>query len=63
MIDGIGQAISQTQGCVLLDVDAGPSTNRTVYTFVGNPQDVVRGALNAARMAFELIDMSKHKGN
>lgn len=47
---------------MLLDVDAGPSTNRTVYTFVGNPQDVVSGALNAARMAFQLIDMSKHKG-
>ncbi|KAJ6665353.1 hypothetical protein lerEdw1_004402 [Lerista edwardsae] len=62
VIDGIGQAISQTPGCMLLDVDAGPSTNRTVYTFVGNPQDVVQGALNAARMAFQLIDMSKHKG-
>ncbi|XP_066478256.1 formimidoyltransferase-cyclodeaminase [Tiliqua scincoides] len=62
VIDGIGKAISQTPGCKLLDVDAGPSTNRTVYTFVGNPQDVVRGALNAARMAFQLIDMSKHKG-
>ncbi|KAK1344245.1 hypothetical protein QTO34_014810 [Cnephaeus nilssonii] len=41
---------------------AGPSTNRTVYTFVGRPEDVVEGALNAARAAFRLIDMSKHKG-
>lgn len=62
VIDAISQAVVQTPGCVLLDVDAGPSTNRTVYTFVGRPEDVVEGALNAARTAFRLIDMSRHKG-
>ncbi|XP_044531639.1 formimidoyltransferase-cyclodeaminase [Gracilinanus agilis] len=62
VIDAIAQAISQTAGCVLLDVDAGPSTNRTVYTFVGPPDAVVEGALKAARVAFRLLDMSKHKG-
>ncbi|KAH0621749.1 hypothetical protein JD844_023368 [Phrynosoma platyrhinos] len=62
VIDEIGKAISQTEGCMLLDVDAGPSTNRTVYTFVGSPEDVIEGALNAARRAFQLIDMAKHKG-
>lgn len=62
MIDAISRAVLQTPGCVLLDVDAGPSTNRTVYTFVGRPEDVVEGALNAARAAFRLIDMSQHKG-
>ncbi|XP_006163190.1 formimidoyltransferase-cyclodeaminase [Tupaia chinensis] len=62
VIDAISRAITQTPGCVLLDVDAGPSTNRTVYTFVGRPEHVVEGALSAARVAFGLIDMSKHKG-
>lgn len=62
VIDAISQAISQTPGCVLLDVDAGPSTNRTVYTFVGQPECVVEGALSAARIASQLIDMRKHKG-
>lgn len=62
VIDAISRAVAQTPGCVLLDVDAGPSTNRTVYTFVGRPEDVVEGALNAARAAFRLIDMSKHTG-
>ncbi|XP_004602370.2 formimidoyltransferase-cyclodeaminase [Sorex araneus] len=62
IIEAISQAVAQTPGCVLLDVDAGPSTNRTVYTFVGRPEDVVEGALNAARTAFQLIDMSRHKG-
>uniref|UniRef100_A0A8D0HTX8 Formimidoyltransferase-cyclodeaminase n=1 Tax=Sphenodon punctatus TaxID=8508 RepID=A0A8D0HTX8_SPHPU len=62
VIDAISNTISQTKGCMLLDVDAGPSTNRTVYTFVGTPDDVVEGALSAARVAFQLIDMSRHKG-
>ncbi|XP_054849970.1 formimidoyltransferase-cyclodeaminase isoform X2 [Eublepharis macularius] len=62
VINEIGKAISQTEGCKLLDVDAGPSTNRTVYTFVGSPTAVVEGALNAARTAFQLINMANHKG-
>lgn len=62
VIDAISAAISSTSGCSLLDVDPGASTNRTVYTFVGSPEAVVEGALNAARQAFSLIDMSKHSG-
>lgn len=61
-IDAIAEAISATEGCSLLDVDPGSSTNRTVYTFVGSPQAVVEGAMNAARVAFQLIDMAKHSG-
>lgn len=63
VIDAISAAISGTAGCSLLDVDPGASTNRTVYTFVGSPDAVVEGALNAARQAFSLIDMSKHSGD
>ncbi|KAF3688266.1 Formimidoyltransferase-cyclodeaminase Formiminotransferase-cyclodeaminase [Channa argus] len=62
VIDAISAAISATPGCSLLDVDPGASTNRTVYTFVGSPEAAVEGALNAARQAFSLIDMSKHSG-
>ncbi|XP_020516450.1 formimidoyltransferase-cyclodeaminase [Labrus bergylta] len=62
VIDAISAAISGTSGCSLLDVDPGASTNRTVYTFVGSPDAVVQGALNAARCAFSLIDMSQHSG-
>ncbi|XP_059502997.1 formimidoyltransferase-cyclodeaminase isoform X2 [Stegostoma tigrinum] len=61
VIDAIADAISRTDGCSLLDVDPGPSTNRTVYTFVGSPEAVVEGALNAAQVAFDLIDMTMHR--
>ena len=62
VIDAISDAIRAVGGVSLLDVDAGASTNRTVYTFVGSPESVVAAALQAARVAFKLIDMSKHSG-
>jgi glutamate formiminotransferase / formiminotetrahydrofolate cyclodeaminase len=61
-IEAIADAIRNTKGCRLLDVDPGKSTNRTVYTFVGSPEAVVEGALNSARVARERIDMRTHKG-
>ncbi len=61
-IDAIAAAIRETPGCRLLDVDAGRSTNRTVYTFVGDPETVSEGALAAARVARERIDMRHHRG-
>ena len=62
VIDAIAEAIRQTPGCTLLDVDPGRSTNRTVYTFVGSPEAVVEGALAAAGVARERIDMRRHHG-
>jgi glutamate formiminotransferase / formiminotetrahydrofolate cyclodeaminase len=62
IIEAIADAIRQTPGVTLLDVDPGKSTNRTVYTFVGSPGAVVEGALNSARVARKLIDMRNHQG-
>ncbi|MFA6233673.1 MAG: glutamate formimidoyltransferase [Bacteroidota bacterium] len=62
VIEAIAESIRRTPGCTLLDVDPGKSTNRTVYTFVGTPAAVVEGALNAARVALERIDMTRQKG-
>jgi len=62
VINAIADAIRKTDGCTLLDVDPGKSTNRTVVTFVGDPDSVIEGALNAARVAKELIDMRTHTG-
>ncbi len=61
-IEAIAEAIRKTPGCTLLDVDPGRSTNRTVYTFVGDPSSVVEGALAGARTARERIDMRGHAG-
>jgi glutamate formiminotransferase/formiminotetrahydrofolate cyclodeaminase len=62
IIHQITSTIEQTEGVKLLNVDPGKATNRTVVTFVGNPNAVIEAAFNAIKKAGELIDMSKHKG-
>lgn len=62
IIRAIGHAVETVEGVKLLDVDPGQATNRTVYTFVGEPAPVVEAAVRAAKVGKDLIDMSKHKG-
>jgi glutamate formiminotransferase/formiminotetrahydrofolate cyclodeaminase len=58
----ITDAIQSVDGIELLNVDPGKDTNRTVVTFVGEPEQVIEAAFRGAKMAAQLIDMSKHKG-
>jgi glutamate formiminotransferase/formiminotetrahydrofolate cyclodeaminase len=62
VVDAITAEISGTEGAVLLDVDPGAATNRTVVTFIGPPEAVEEAAFRAIRRAAQLIDMSKHSG-
>jgi glutamate formiminotransferase/formiminotetrahydrofolate cyclodeaminase len=62
IIKQITDQIESVEGIRLLNVDPGKATNRTVVTFVGEPDAVVEAAFRAIRKAGELIDMSKHKG-
>ncbi|MEC7851532.1 MAG: glutamate formimidoyltransferase [Bacteroidota bacterium] len=62
VINEISEAISNTKGVHLLIVDPGQATNRTVMTFVGDPDSVISAAFNAIKTASEKIDMSKHSG-
>jgi len=62
VINEISEAISNTKGVHLLNVDPGQATNRTVMTFVGDPGSVISAAFNAIKTASEKIDMSKHTG-
>lgn len=62
VIKQITDQIESVEGIKLLDVDPGKATNRTVVTFVGEPEPVVEAAYLAIKKAAELIDMSKHKG-
>jgi len=58
----ITDEIEKVEGVKLLDVDPGKATNRTVVTFVGEPDAVINAAFLAIKKASEIIDMSKHKG-
>lgn len=62
VISAITDAIVAAGGVKLLDVDPGEATNRTVVTFVGEPEAVVEAAFRGVRKAAELIDMRQHKG-
>lgn len=61
-IKQITDVIDAAKGVKLLDVDPGEATNRTVVTFVGEPEAVCDAAVAAIKRAAELIDMRQHKG-
>ena len=62
VIKQITDVIDAAKGVKLLDVDPGEATNRTVVTFVGEPEAVCDAAVAAIKRATELIDMRQHKG-
>lgn len=62
IIKQITDEIESVEGVRLLNVDPGKATNRTVVTFVGEPEPVIAAAFLAIKKAGDLIDMTKHKG-
>lgn len=62
IIKQITDQIETVDGVKLLDVDPGAATNRTVVTFVGDPEQVIEAAFLAVKKASQIIDMTRHKG-
>ena len=62
VIDAITREVERVEGVSLLNVDPGEATNRTVVTFVGQPEAVCEAAFRAVRKAGQLIDMRQHHG-
>ena len=62
VIEQITAEIKNTADVMLLDVDPGKDTNRTVVTIAGSPEGVEEAAFRAIKKAAQLIDMSKHSG-
>src|SRR5713226_6625138 len=60
--EAVAAAAGSVNGVTLLNVDPGADTNRTVITFVGEPEAVLEGAFQLVKKGFELIDMSSHRG-
>lgn len=61
-IKAITAVVETVEGVKLLDVDPGKATNRTVITFVGEPEPVIEAAFLLIKKAAELIDMRNHQG-
>ena len=62
LIKQITDQIEKVKEVKLLNVDPGKATNRTVVTFVGDPESVIEAAFRAIKKASEVIDMRHHHG-
>ena len=62
VIQKLANEIKSIEGVSLLNVDPGKATNRSVFTFVGEPEKVIDAAFLAIKLASEIIDMRNHKG-
>ncbi len=62
IINQVTAEIEKVEGVKLLDVDPGQTTNRTVITFVGEPEQACEAAFRVVQKAAELIDMRQHHG-
>lgn len=60
--EAVAKAAGAVPGVTVLDVDPGAETNRTVITFVGEPEAVLEGAFQLMVAALERIDMTTHQG-
>ena len=58
----IATEVEKIDGIKLLNIDPGKATNRTVITFVGEPQNVIDAAFLLIKKSQELIDMRNHLG-
>jgi glutamate formiminotransferase len=62
VLEEIVQSIHQIDGVTLLDSSRDETHNRSVVTFAGQAESVVRAATAAVGRAIQLIDMEKHEG-
>ena len=62
IIKNIVNEVENTEGVTLLNIDPGKATNRTVVTFVGEPDQVIEAAFRLIKKAAELINMETHSG-
>ncbi len=62
VIHRIMRVIAAQKGVRLMHVDSGFAAHRTVMTFAGEPEQVVKAAFKGIEMASKLIDMQHHQG-
>ncbi|WP_024821150.1 glutamate formimidoyltransferase [Aminobacterium mobile] len=62
VVEAIVDAARGVPGVKVLDYSSDPDHNRTVLTFVGDPESVKKAAFACCSKAAELIDMEKHHG-
>lgn len=62
LLEKILDEIRIVEGVKLLDYSMDKDHNRSVVTFIGEPEAVIEAAFASCKKASELIDLRKHKG-
>ena len=63
VIEQVADAVRSVPGVRLIDYSSDPDHNRSVFSYVGEPEAVLEATKRLAAKAFELIDMRRHKGS
>jgi glutamate formiminotransferase len=62
IIEAVANEVRTTPNVVLLDCESDASHNRSVITFIGEPEAVVEAAVKLAKKSAALIDLNRHEG-
>ncbi len=63
LVNTVFEQIKQVDGIKILDFSSDADHNRSVFTYLGEPQPVLQATKSMAKIAYELIDMRKHHGS
>lgn len=63
LIEKVKKALMDVGNIELIDLNSDADHNRTVFTYKGEPKEVLEGTKRLSAKAIELIDMTKHKGS
>lgn len=63
LIEQLKKEIISVEGIHIVGVEPDADHNRTVFTYKGEPNDLLESTKRLVKKAVELIDMTKHKGS
>ncbi|QEK11068.1 glutamate formimidoyltransferase [Crassaminicella thermophila] len=63
VVEKVKLALLEKEDIRLIDLDSDKDHNRTVFTYIGEPDAILEATKRLAAKAIELIDMTKHEGS
>lgn len=63
LVEQVKKALIEGGNVELIDLNSDANHNRTVFTYKGEPREVLEGTKKLVAKAVELIDMTTHKGS
>ena len=63
LVGKVKAALLEKEDVRIIDLDSDKDHNRTVFTYIGEPEAILESTKRLAAKAVELIDMTKHEGS